>query len=511
MRRWSTRDEVPGEAPRCTICKKKPLLSPMRFVVVCGRGHLDDVDWKWWAHSHAVDRESLQCGAKELRFENVRGVGGGLKSIRVRCSVCNASRDLEQIANPLALSGQRCRGGQPWQYPNQREDCDAQPVVLQRGASSVYFPVVGSAIDIPPDSDWAVWGSDHNRILQNRYFKFVQEDPYSDMREDMIDRAASDLGVDRSLVVALLNQVTGGATVSDSPSDLEEGEWRALTMPNAEPDPRDNFIAHNVPFSFSTGTHSEPLIERFGEVISQIVVVDRLREIRALRGFFRHTMEREVPPDLGAGVDFLPAIEVFGEGVFIRLDEASVAAWERQPAVIKRAADIQSRLSASHRARWLKPASPRRLLVHTLGHLLLREVSFEAGYSTSSMRERLYVSEPGSQPMAGVLIYTAAGDSEGSLGGLARLGAANRILPIFASMVLHAEWCSLDPVCSEIPQGPEGLSRAACHACALVPETSCDSGNVLLDRALVIHPEFGFLAPVLEALRSQMVAEAPNA
>ncbi len=113
--------------------------------------------------------------------------------------------------------------------------------------------------------------------------------------------------------------------------------------------------------------------------------------------------------------------------------------------------------------------------------------------------------------MAGVLIYTAAGDSEGSLGGLARLGALDRMMPILASMVLHAEWCSLDPVCSEIPQGPEGLSRAACHACALVPETSCDSGNVLLDRAFVIHPEFGFLAPVLEAVRAKMAAEVPDA
>ena len=50
----------------------------------------------------------------------------------------------------------------------------------------------------------------------------------------------------------------------------------------------------------------------------------------------------------------------------------------------------------------------------------------------------------------------------------------------------HADWCSLDPICSEHKaQGPSGLNKAACHACSLLPETSCKYGNILLDRVLI--------------------------
>jgi hypothetical protein len=222
-------------------------------------------------------------------------------------------------------------------------------------------------------------------------------------------------------------------------------------------------------------------------------------------------MEREVRPGLSSTADFLPAIEVFGEGVFLRLEEATLSAWETQSAVMRRAAELQERLAKSMRARWLKEATPRRVLVHTLAHLILRELTFDAGYSASSMRERIYVSDPGAQPMAGLLIFTAAGDSEGSLGGLARLADPGRMLNTLGSMLLRAEWCSMDPVCSEIPQGPEGLSHSACHACSLVPETSCTMGNVLLDRSMVVDPDFGYLGRALVSFRNDLVSVVPNA
>ena len=46
---------------------------------------------------------------------------------------------------------------------------------------------------------------------------------------------------------------------------------------------------------------------------------------------------------------------------------------------------------------------------------------------------------------------------------------------------------SNDPICIESTgQGFRGLSLAACHACTLLPETSCESANCLLDRAAVV-------------------------
>jgi hypothetical protein len=135
---------------------------------------------------------------------------------------------------------------------------------------------------------------------------------------------------------------------------------------------------------------------------------------------------------------------------------------------------------------------PRYILLHTLAHLLINRLTFECGYSSAALRERLYVSENPSAPMAGILIYTAAGDAEGTLGGLVRMGKPGRLEPLLARALTGAKWCSADPVCMEMGQsggqGPDSLNLAACHGCGLVPETACEEFNRLLDRGLVIGP-----------------------
>src|SRR5690606_14718646 len=100
----------------------------------------------------------------------------------------------------------------------------------------------------------------------------------------------------------------------------------------------------------------------------------------------------------------------------------------------------------------------------------------------------------------GILIYTAAGDSEGSLGGLVRMGEPANFAKILIGAIDDARWCSSDPVCSEAGnlggQGTDGLNIAACHCCTLMPETSCESFNKLLDRQLLVGrdgvPSLGF-------------------
>jgi hypothetical protein len=89
--------------------------------------------------------------------------------------------------------------------------------------------------------------------------------------------------------------------------------------------------------------------------------------------------------------------------------------------------------------------------------------------------------------MYGVLIYTAAGDSEGSLGGLVRQGESGRIEDTIVNAVKNALWCTSDPICIQSTgQGPESCNLAACHNCTLLPETCCENGNRLLDRGTVV-------------------------
>ena len=89
--------------------------------------------------------------------------------------------------------------------------------------------------------------------------------------------------------------------------------------------------------------------------------------------------------------------------------------------------------------------------------------------------------------MAGLLIYTAAGDSEGTLGGLVQQGMNNRLAHVFLAALRRISWCSADPICSEVDyQGIDRTNRAACHSCILLPETSCETFNRGLDRSVLI-------------------------
>jgi hypothetical protein len=472
----------------------------MRFVAVCGNGHLDDVNWVRWAHSGRTNRDQAQCGKPKLRFLHRSGVGGGLESLEVRCTTCNAGRDLHDLTAPEAMKriGVTCRGRQPWQLESESAHCDVSPAVLQRGASSVYFPRVESAIDIPPESNWIRWGGPTARIMNNDYFKLVLKDPDSQLANQLISMAALKEDVSEDLVRAVLAEQLGAGASSvtaETPGDLRAREWQALTTPAATHDPRDNFISRRTPFPSPAGHQAlSAFAGELAKLVSDVVLVERLREIRVLRGFTRHTMDRMVEPDLGQRTGFLPAIEVFGEGVFLRFDEQALRQWESLTAVSERARILKTRLAGSFHVKWIQEEpTPRLLLIHTLGHLLMRQMSFDAGYSSSSLRERIFADDAAGSPLAGLLIYTAAGDAEGSLGGLARLGEPERLVAAIARALAAAQWCSLDPVCRESnAQGPDGLSLAACHACVLASETSCVLGNVLLDRALVIDPDLGF-------------------
>ena len=198
--------------------------------------------------------------------------------------------------------------------------------------------------------------------------------------------------------------------------------------------------------------------------------------------------------------DRLPAASVYGEGIFLTLPEKQLQAWEARPGVLARTSLLQRNFDEAAATRGLAGWSlPGRFpLLHTFAHLLINQLTFECGYSSASLRERLYISD-GPRPMAGLLIYTAAGDSEGTMGGLARMGRPEYFTRVVAR-ALRTLSASADPVCMEVGstsgQGPDSCNMAACHNCALVPETACEQFNRFLDRGLVVgsitDPGIGF-------------------
>jgi len=271
---------------------------------------------------------------------------------------------------------------------------------------------------------------------------------------------------------------------------LLENEYQALLNEMPEVADDEDFVTrhHTRAWKAMKGhldVDSKP--SRIIAVVSNVIAVNRLKEIMVLKGFKRLGQEGTlVPPDIVGKSDWLPALELYGEGVFFSLSEKHLKRWERLSSLWERSKDFENRFAATGFK--FDPeifVTPRFLLLHTLAHLLIRQLETQAGYPAASLKERIYCTV-GKLPMAGILVYVAVPDVVGSLGGLAELATPARFLQLLASVFNHAEWCSLDPVCSEQRgQGPSLLNRAACHACALIPEPSCAYGNVMLDRTFI--------------------------
>lgn len=198
--------------------------------------------------------------------------------------------------------------------------------------------------------------------------------------------------------------------------------------------------------------------------------------------------------------NWYPAYEVRGEGIFIEFDENAIFEWQKNNPEIQSRVDV---LNENYRKSFIGQSKPRKitakfLLLHTISHALIKQLSFECGYSIASLKERLYCSEiADGKQMSGIFIYTASGDSEGTMGGLVRQGCADTFPGIFKKAMEEAMTCSNDPVCGlSMGQGRDSLNLSACYSCCLIPETSCEEFNIFLDRGTIVgtyeNREMGF-------------------
>ena len=227
-----------------------------------------------------------------------------------------------------------------------------------------------------------------------------------------------------------------------------------------------------------------------------VSLIYKMRETRALIGFSR------LEPQVGKTVDelkkqltrtgttsWVPAVQISGEGIFLEFNREAVAEWKQNAIVKSRIEKMMSNFNDSvlRAASKFAKLNEEYVMVHTFSHIIINELSKKCGYGSSSLRERLYVSKDKDADMLGVMIYTSSGDSEGSLGGLVREGLPGRLEDTIVNALLEAEWCSADPFCiNSTGQGTNSCNLAACHNCALLPETCCETGNRMLDRATLI-------------------------
>ncbi|MFI6888517.1 DrmB family protein [Streptosporangium canum] len=494
--RWTNRCECGGT------------LVPMRYVAVCEKGsHIQDIPWFKWAHrgNDAGVTETVRfCRAyKELKFIRSSQRGEGLGSLRIHCNGCRRSRPLSELTGGESLhrDGIRCEGAQPWEEPKPGNICDHRLSAVQRGATSNYIAEHLSALDIPEERPQSAEKAD--QIRNHVYFEKVVSDNGGPQAELVAGWIADELGVSANDV---LNLAAGSDDSTEAPLlDLKDGEWAAF-LKKLEGG-RDHSAGDFVVDGWKVPADSAWPPALTSRLIS-VGQVRRVREVRALRGFRRHNAEADfIPSDLGPDrkrKPVYPAIEMFGEGIFLQFDEDRVSEWESLPEVRARAGILMNRRNSSPWAHRLDVPEPRFIALHTIAHLLIRRLAFASGYSSASLQERIYAHSDRPDRTAGILIYTAAGDAQGTLGGLVRLGEPDKILPLLLAALSDADVCSNDPVCIESDrQGSSQLNLSACHGCALVSETSCETANRLLDRQLVLGGGnvAGFLDHVLDQAR----------
>lgn len=487
MTRWvhTTCPRNPGKSGQTAV--------PVRFIVACRNGHLDDFPWVEFVHGGPTGCKAL---LRMMQF----GVSDSVGDVVIKCDACDASRRMIAAFdppkdNPLLPS---CRGWHP--HLETRCDCrddQGQPLHMEAmllGASNSWFPINLSVLAVPEpgasrlaqlvDDHWTVLDQAKSLDILRAFRAIGQLQAFATFDDEAVWRE-----------VESRRQAPVCDEAEDGPEDLKRPEWEAFTA--ADPAGNgDDFRLESVPVP--TG---------FGGWFDQVVLVHRLREARALVGFTRIQSagefgeEWDVPKERRAPLahgtlTWVPAAEVRGEGIFLQFNEEALTAWLKRPEVRALATTFQEAHRRWRQARNITPPTEgfpglRFILLHSFAHVLMRQLALECGYTSASVRERIYCAEPGADTpaMAGVLIYTAASDSEGTLGGLVAQGRPEVLAWHIEQALRQAELCSSDPLCADHHPYDQGttLHGAACHACCFSPETACERGNKYLDRRVLVR------------------------
>lgn len=488
--RWTELDAASGRKKfQRKDDRKKVDVSPIRFVGACKKGHLQDIDWKYIVH------RGEKC--EEPMWIEEQGTSADPANIRIGCLCNRPPVSLADAFKPGFLG--ICKGRRPW-LDSEEPECPERLHFLSRSATNTYFSQTVTIISLPVTEDAL-----SQAIRKNWTSLQAATDPHVvAILRRVPEIGASLSGYSDEDVVARLLQLRE-AVSQESVQDPKIAEFDLLGGGS-------RFIgADRVDEPLFAETLTVPGISqcktRDGEVILEsVVAVHRLRAVTCLYGFTRlepaATYAEEMLEDvrltvagapLSESADWLPAMEQLGEGVFLKIRPEAVHAWQKRQAVQRRG-DTLLRGTENYTARHkveMKFPGLSYVLLHSFSHVLMEEIALDCGYPLSSLDERVYAvpGGGGGRPdRFGILIYTASSGAQGTLGGLTT--AAKRIPTLVASALDRLTLCSNDPVCADHDPSVSGDERsllgASCHACLLVPETSCEARNMFLDRILLV-------------------------
>lgn len=479
-----------GNCPRKKT-GRKPLAVAARFVLACTLGHLDDFPYVHFVHRGG---ECPKASHPRLRMDDRGGNLGA--NVEIRCLSCSERRNLREVLGPRGAEKlPACRGRRAHLGDFDPDGCDKGQIrLLVVGASNQWFAQTMSTLAVPKTgaSELQTKVEQHWAVLEKLPREFL---PYA--REAVPNLREFEKWPDNDeLWAAIEKHRAGPKTDGDSAFlDLRTPEWEIFTA-TGPLSKTDDFTLRRDP---------DGVPAQLKGIFVDVVQAERLREVRALIGFTRLDAPDPDDPDLVKRAPlarsvptWIPASEVRGEGIFLRVPDDLLDAWvqraEPSPAMqALRAAygrfrrnRYSDRIKGAFDEMKLWPGE-RYVALHTLSHLLIRTIALECGYPSASLSERIYAGTD-DDPRGGILIYTAVPDAEGTLGGLVSLAEPDNLVRLTRRALADAMQCSSDPLCAErLPRFPEDfLHGGACHVCLFVSETTCERGNRFLDRRFVV-------------------------
>lgn len=503
--------------PKCSNkdCKENHL-EQIRFVMTCSNGHIHDLPWEYWNNRLASDRSNVEeseddnknekqsgpqldysdkcCGEKQNLIYKISRENTELSGIWIECTNCKKKANLKGVFN----FEKKCDGKKYWlgqlNGKFHEEECGItmQPSisVKLKTSNSVYYANTLSSLYIPE--------------LQNPLSAEIRIDIDNMVESGQFttEQIVQLISIQKRRDKELIQQYLESGEIKYIPDNVYRQTEYEYFLEKEQPDDKQ--------IKFRVIDCTEQI-----NGLSKLVKIDKLKKTTVQTSFTRnepididsilqdqteyeYSVQRQSVSKNNFDSKTLPALESYGEGILFILDKNKLVQWEKQQDVIDRTEKIKSN---AKNADWkshqiiAKTLTPRKVLIHTLSHLLIRELEYVCGYPSSSLSERLFVSET----MHGFLISAFDG-TDGYLGGLSNLcNDLENLRKIIESAIFRATDCSSDPICTESEgQGVGQLNLAACHSCSLTPETTCELSNLYLDRNLIVNNEFGYFKTMIE-------------
>lgn len=476
-------DPVLYRGKKCPKCKKEDNTS-VRFVSACTNGHLDDVDWKKAVHGNK------KCKTNYFYW---KARGSSLSDIVVSCPLCGDWTTMGKIySTDFDCTAWSPHIEDPESYysdPTKSRRCSEKMKVIQRQSTSIRIPETFTLLTIPAYDNSlfrmlgrsAVIGSAKIAVKRAKdvddFIDYLRDGDVPEITLEEIQKQMEDYDFEEFINIA------SGLFRTDIDADIFLNE-EFDSLKKEDTDSTKNFVKRlPEPYKFPN----------YPDLNIQVFPIDKLRTVTVQTGFRRLPYVKKDGKsklvESGVGIEgsyWYPGFEGIGEGIFItskenplkKLDDSLKNKWEARREHDDK--DMWMGDDVSWRKGMVK--EPQFVWWHTLSHALIRTLSLVSGYSSASIRERIYLDR--TLKTGGILLYTSSAGDEGGMGGLVE--TAKNFEGILNDAFESLLFCSNDPLCSEMEINEKRVNGVACHSCLMVSETSCEHGNRWLDRSIII-------------------------